>query len=343
LKPWAALSLRSRLFLLALLPLLTSIALIAFAVSLSAVWALSSGLALAHIVDRPNARSLHRRPTPRSGGVGIACACAIAWLAAGRPLPVLAALAAALAVVSLIDDVRGLPVRARLAAHLLASGAFALVYPPEPVLWMPVVVVTLMWMTNLYNFMDGSDGLAGGMAVSGFGAYALAAHWSGAGDIAALSSIVGAAAMGFLVWNAPPARIFMGDMGSIPLGFLAAALGALGWQRGIWPMWLPPLVFAPFIVDASLTIVRRWRRGERLSEAHRSHFYQRANAAGLGHRGTALWGLALMTGTALSALALRTADGIVVAVALAAWSVAFALILRWIDRRWAAHSNDLTS
>jgi UDP-N-acetylmuramyl pentapeptide phosphotransferase/UDP-N-acetylglucosamine-1-phosphate transferase len=162
-------------------------------------------------------------------------------------------------------------------------------------------------MSNLYNFMDGSDGLAGGMALFGFGFYGVAAAWAGDPSFALLCLSVAGAALGFLFFNFPPARIFMGDCGSVPLGFLAAALGVIGWHNHYWPAWFPALVFSPFVVDASVTLVRRGSRGERVWRAHRSHYYQRLVQAGWGHRNTGLMEYALMIVCGLAALAGRAA------------------------------------
>jgi UDP-N-acetylmuramyl pentapeptide phosphotransferase/UDP-N-acetylglucosamine-1-phosphate transferase len=157
-------------------------------------------------------------------------------------------------------------------------------------------------MINVYNFMDGSDGLAGGMALFGFGFYGGAAWLAGDSAFASVNFAVAAAAAGFLFFNFHPARIFMGDAGSVTLGFLVAALGLLGWQQGHWPAWFPVLVFSPFIVDASLTLARRLLRGEKVWQAHREHYYQRLVRMGYGHRVTALLEYVLMLLAGLSAL-----------------------------------------
>ena len=154
---------------------------------------------------------------------------------------------------------------------------------------------------NLYNFMDGADGLAGGMAVIGFGTLGLAAIES-APELAAAGLCIAAAAGGFLWHNFHPARVFLGDAGSIPLGFLAGTLGLIGWSKGLWPLWFPVLVFSPFVVDATLTLVSRILRGRKPWQAHREHAYQRMVAGGLGHRRTALLWYLLMAASAASAL-----------------------------------------
>jgi UDP-N-acetylmuramyl pentapeptide phosphotransferase/UDP-N-acetylglucosamine-1-phosphate transferase len=192
-------------------------------------------------------------------------------------------------------------------------------------------------MTNLYNFMDGSDGLAGGMTVFGFGTYGIAAALGGDVGLAAFSACVAASAAGFLVFNFPPARIFMGDVGSIPLGFLAGALGALGWESDVWPLWFPFLVFAPFIVDASVTLARRLWRRERVWEAHRDHYYQRLVQMGWGHRRTALAEYALMAAGGSAALAAITAPPAAQAAMLVAATLAYVALVIAVERAWRNH------
>ena len=212
------------------------------------------------------------------------------------PAPMLlAAPALVLACVSLADDWTGLPIAVRFLVHAAAAAAFVWLALGTLPWWLQITLaLAVMWMTNLYNFMDGSDGLAGGMTVFGFGFLGLAGYLADDATMALAGFCVAAAALVFLAYNFYPARIFMGDSGSIPLGFMAAALGLLGWQRGLWPPWYPAAVFAPFIVDASATLARRILRGERFWEAHRSHYYQRLVQMGWGHRRTALAEYALM-------------------------------------------------
>jgi len=289
-------------------------------------------------LDTPNDRSLHAHPVPRTGGLAVVAGVAVACALAQPGVAVTLGAALALAAVSFADDLLGLPTLARLAAHLAAASvvlAFELGYA-EPVLF-TILLLTIAWYTNLYNFMDGSDGLAGGMAVIGFGAYAIAAHLSGAGPFAALCASVAAAAAGFLVFNFPPARLFMGDAGSVPLGFLAGALGVAGWSRGFWPIWFPLLVFAPFVCDATLTLLRRALRRERVWQAHRDHYYQRLVRMGFGHRGTALVEYAVMAGCAAIALLARREPSTVQAGALALAAALLIAIAFWVDLRWARH------
>ena len=263
---------------------------------------LGSGLAARIAVDLPNERSLHAAPVPRIGGI-VLLGVALAGAALVAPaLPPTLLIAAALGLVSAWDDRHGLPVLLRLAVHVAAAaGAIVALHVAAP-LWMLVVVTLLLtWAMNLYNFMDGADGLAGGMALFGFSALGVAATGP-APELATACFCIAAAACGFLWHNFHPARVFLGDAGSIPLGFLAGCLGVAGWGQGLWPAWFPLLVFSPFIVDATLTLAARVARGERPWKAHREHIYQRMVAGGLGHRRTALLWYALMGACAASAL-----------------------------------------
>jgi UDP-N-acetylmuramyl pentapeptide phosphotransferase/UDP-N-acetylglucosamine-1-phosphate transferase len=262
--------------------------LVAFLIGMIVLRGLLSERGRRLLLDEPNERSLHQRPVPRTGGLaivtGVLGATALASTPGGLTLGMLA-----LAVVSVLDDWRSLSQAVRLVVHLAVCSAFcAVAVPGLPWTWLAVAALGLGWMANLYNFMDGADGLAGGMAVIGFGFFAAAAMLGGDSVLAWTCASIAAAAGAFLMANFPPARIFMGDMGSVPLGFLAGAVGLLGWNRGLWPVWFPVIIFAPFVVDASTTLARRaWRR-ERLWQAHRSHYYQRAVLLGWTHRRTVL-------------------------------------------------------
>ena len=288
-------------------------------------------------LDQPNERSLHTRPVPRVGGLGITAGSVLALAAA--ELPLVALLAAALAWLSFADDRRGLPVGVRFAAHsgasaiLLCSGMF-----DGGSYWLLLTWPLLVWMTNLFNFMDGSDGLAGGMTIFGFGTFAIGSALSGDVPIAVASLGVAAAGAGFLVFNFPPARVFMGDAGSIPLGFLAGGLGLLGWLRGVWPFWFPVVVFSPFVVDATVTLLRRLLRGERIWEPHRTHYYQRLVQLGWGHRRTALAEYALMVVCGLTALAARAASPAVAAGLIGALAAVYVVLAWQVDRAWRSRN-----
>jgi len=285
-------------------------------------------------LDHPNERSLHVRPTPRIGGMGIMAGLASCSLLL-RPdaVFVLTLVALGLAALSLVDDLRGLSVRARFAGHFLAAGATVCVLPDMPVWAWCLSLLALVWVTNLYNFMDGSDGLAGGMALFGFASYGGAAWLGGAEAFALLAWGVAAAAVGFLLFNFPPARIFMGDAGAIPLGYLAAALGLAGWMANLWPLTFPVLVFSPFIVDASLTLARRGMAGEKIWQAHRSHYYQRLVRMGWSHRRLALTEYAVMAAAGASGLVIVLHPDWQLGITLV-WLAFYAALAVIIDHRW---------
>ena len=294
------------------------------------------------IQDIPNNRSLHVEPTSRVGGVGLIAGILSGWalmlksLAWWVVLPLLLLFA-----VSLVDDARGLSVKQRLLAHAVAAAI--LVYgsglAAQNLVLAVIVLLAAVWMTDLFNFMDGSDGLAAGMAFFGFSAYGAAAVMSGDMIQAMLNFSIGAAALGFLYHNFYPAKVFMGDAGSIPLGFLAAAMGVWGWKLGHWPAWFPLLAFLPFIADATVTLIKRSIRGAKITEAHREHYYQRLVRMGWGHRNVALAGYALMLASAVSALwtmhHVRTLPWMVLA-----WLAVYLILMLAVDARWRAYRRE---
>jgi UDP-N-acetylmuramyl pentapeptide phosphotransferase/UDP-N-acetylglucosamine-1-phosphate transferase len=315
--------------------MLWGLGVLSFVVALVSVRLLAGRFA-ALALDEPNARSLHEQPVPRTGGIAVLAGISVsfAFLPSDYWLPLVLALL--LGAVSLIDDLRGMPTGVRLAAHLAAAAVLVgHTLGLENIVGIALLAIAVAWVTNLYNFMDGSDGLAGGMALIGFGAYALAALLAGNTDLAVLCGAISAAAAAFLTHNFPPARIFLGDVGSIPLGFFAGGLGVLGWQEGLWPLWFPVLVFGPFIGDATITLARRLLRGERVWQAHREHYYQRLVRMGFGHRGTALLGYAVMVACGAVALLGRNQPPSIQAVAFLAAATGLAAIAGWVDVRWS--------
>ena len=308
---------------------------LAAALSLVLVYTFARGIFGSVGLDVPNERSLHKKPVPRLGGLGILVSANFAWLVQmPGSLGYFVLLLSLLSAVCLVDDLAGLPVSTRLVVQVLAALIFLHLYLMTSWVLVPVAMLVLIWTSNLYNFMDGSDGLAGGMTLIGFGIYGIAADAGGHKDIAMLALAISGAGLGFLVWNFPKAIIFMGDSGSIPLGFAAGAMGMLGWERGAWPIWFPILVFSPFIADATVTLLQRWRRGEKLTQAHKAHYYQRALQIGLGHRGTALSGYALMLLSGVAALIARLYSGLFVAILLALVALIYFVIFQVIDRFW---------
>jgi UDP-N-acetylmuramyl pentapeptide phosphotransferase/UDP-N-acetylglucosamine-1-phosphate transferase len=285
-------------------------------------------------IDEPNHRSLHQVAVPRSGGVGIFAGTLVGFITVVPPLTVWAALGG-LVGVSLLDDFRSLPAPIRLLIQTTAAVVVTWTLVPSEWSFLGHVlsVLCIVWMSNLFNFMDGANGLAGGMAAFGFAAYALAASLAGQYDLVVWSVCIAAAAVGFLSFNLDPARIFMGDVGSVPLGFLAAVLGFEGFWRGAWPAWFPLLVFSVFIVDATVTLLRRGLRGEKVWVAHREHYYQRLIRSGWSHRRLALAAYLLMFVTAGSACLLITAPLSAQVLVLMVLGGAYVLLIRAIDQR----------
>jgi len=290
-------------------------------------------------LDLPGHRSLHDRPTPHGGGLGIIAAALVAggWLGVA---PVWLAGVLILATISLVDDWRHLPSWLRLFFHLGVAAAVVFLHEPGFVPGGLAAVVLIAWAINAYNFMDGADGLAGSMTASGFGAYSVAFANAGFPELAGWSLAVAGAACGFLVFNWHPARIFMGDVGSIPLGFLAGGLGWYGVSVGAWAAWFPALVFAPFLLDASVTLMRRAVAGRRIWEAHREHYYQRMVRMGSGHAAVCRIWLFWMVASAALALGLLQSglDGHESAgwVGAFIWMCTLAVFGRWVDGRWRA-------
>jgi UDP-N-acetylmuramyl pentapeptide phosphotransferase/UDP-N-acetylglucosamine-1-phosphate transferase len=291
-------------------------------------------------LDQPNQRSLHTRPVPRSGGLGIMLAVAVGLAAARAPVW-LAGATALLAAVSWLDDQKHLPIALRFGTHFVAAAVAAWLggLPVWPWWGLAAAVLGMVWMTNLYNFMDGMNGLAGGMALFGFGTLALGAAAAGAAELALLAGCIAAGAAGFLLFNFDPARIFMGDVGSIPLGFLAAILGLIGMRDGHWPLWFPLLAFSPFIVDATVTLVKRALRREKVWQAHREHYYQRLVRMGWSHRRTALAEYALMAAMAGLALAARAAPVAGQGAAIGAAALTYGILMLGVDRAWRRRSG----
>lgn len=280
--------------------------------------------------DHPNERSLHALPRRRVGGIGVmAGALPVVALCGDAALGTFAAAAGALAVVSFLDDVRSLPIHVRLPAHLVAAlvAVLAMGSAQLGAAYAALAIVAIAWMANLFNFMDGADGLAGGMAAIGFAALALAAAQAGALPLAASCAALAAANAGFLLHNFPPARAFLGDAGSVPLGFLAGCIGIHGAISGAWAWWLPVLVFSPFIADATYTLAGRALRREPVWRAHRTHVYQRLVLSGWSHRRLAAVAYSLMAMSALGALAADRAGPMVQCGIIALWAAAYLLLL----------------
>src|SRR6266853_2811359 len=290
-------------------------------------------------LDVPNERSLHVRPVPRSGGIAMMAGIFAGFAILQTPL-VTVLPAAALVALSHFDDLRGLPIPVRFGAQLAAATGFAFGALPAVALPLLVlIVIGILWATNLYNFMAGSDGLAGGMTVAGFAFRGAGAWMSGDDALLIECAIVAAAGVAFLRFHFPPARLFMGDAGSVPIGFLAAVLPLSGWRDGDWPFWFPAAVFAPFIADSTLTLLKRVGAGERFWEAHNKHYYQRLVRMGWGHRRTALAEYALMLACGTTALWALREPLVLQLCALIGLVALQAVLALCVDHAWRRREN----
>ncbi|NBB93106.1 MAG: glycosyl transferase [Gammaproteobacteria bacterium] len=261
-------------------------------------WPLRAWLLRRRLLDMPEARRSHERPTPRGGGLAIALVMMLFWLALpdtrGAWMPVMC-LVLAMAGLGWIDDRYGLATRWRLLVQAGGAAGFLWLVGGIPAvdwlgqawvvpgLWTVLGAVAIVWLINLHNFMDGSDGLA---AAQGSWC-ALVMAWlffdSGESPLAALALVAAGAWVGFLFWNRPPARIFMGDSGSLALGALIAALAVMGSNTGAFSIWISLMLSSLFVVDATATLLWRVMKGERWYTAHRQHAYQRLLDLGLSH------------------------------------------------------------
>lgn len=295
---------------------------VAFFISASLTLYFSHPKTVLSILDEPNARSLHTRPIPVTGGIAILIAFTIsALLACGYYIPIpdvfwIWFCGLLIALISFVDDCYHLSPLFRLLVHCLAAsillwqgqfGLTHLILPGLVWIWPPILQISIsflfvVWMINLYNFMDGMDGFAGGMAIFGFGTLAILGGLADHRVFMVMNLIVVSAVGGFLIFNFPPARIFMGDVASSTLGFLAAAFSLWGSREGIFPLLIALLVFSPFIVDATVTLFKRLLRGEKIWIAHKTHYYQRLVEMGWGHKRTVLWEYVLMAACSISAL-----------------------------------------
>jgi len=288
-----------------------------------------------HLLDHPNERSLHHTPIPRSGGIAmiIAIMCGMlltpfsysesVWLLVGGSLVISA--------VSMADDWFDLPASVRLLVHMAASVwvVFGLDVDTSIFVnhWVGLLFFTLstIWLINLYNFMDGMDGFAGGMGAIGFSLFAIAGVFHTDIEFSLVAILIAAANVGFLRFNFPPAKIFMGDAGSATMGFLVAGLSMWGLSLNLFELWFPLLVFSPFIFDATATLIRRALKGEKVWQAHREHYYQRLALAGWGHKKTVVHEYILMFFVGMSAIGMLCWSEAVM-IGLGFWALVYSLL-----------------
>ena len=278
------------------------------------------------LLDQPNERSAHTKPTPRGGGVAFVLVTLLfnSFLLLGGPSPALWIpwICAPLAVVGLLDDRLNLPALLRYGIQILTAIALllptALPTPLWPWLCGPLVVIAVTAVINFVNFTDGLDGLVAGCMAISLAAVAL----DGASG---LWPLVGALA-GFLMWNWAPAKVFMGDVGST---FVGAVFAGMVLQATSWPQALAMLLLAtPLLADACLCVLRRAAAGQRIFQAHRLHLFQRLHQAGWPHQKVA--GLYAGATTVLAVLQLTTGLGGVLFGAVAVIGLGL-----WLDRREA--------
>jgi UDP-GlcNAc:undecaprenyl-phosphate/decaprenyl-phosphate GlcNAc-1-phosphate transferase len=248
------------------------------------------------ILDRPNQRSLHTSPIPRIGGIGIAtglvCAVTSYLIVGGSEKHLITSMTLAygsLLSISLLDDFKPQSPVVRIGVHLGVATLWVVsTLEMQPFSQILLIALVIAWGMNLFNFMDGSDGLAGGMAFIGFAAYSIAAYNADNIFLASMCAGICGAILAFLKFNWPPAKIFLGDSGSVPLGFLAATVGVLGVQSGIWGPLFPAMIFAMFWIDATFTLFLRSFKLKKVWQPHREHWYQKAIRSGTSHRNVLL-------------------------------------------------------
>ena len=307
---------------------------LAIAVTLGMSWLLT-GLATryaasAGLIDHPGERHSHSQPTPRGGGAGLVMALVFGSLMfAGDPMPHYWACvlpgAVSLAIMGWWDDHRSLSVRLRLSVQLAVS--VYLLWCAGGQEWLggvvPMVVggVFVVWMTNLYNFMDGSNGMAGLQGVFVGCVMAWLFSLSGETGLAMIAFLLAAACLGFLPWNFGQAKVFMGDVGSLVLGFTIAALLLYGAGSGAIDLPVAWLVTLLFMTDGTLTLLVRVIKRERWYNAHRQHLYQRLIARGWSH------GLVVTFYQAINLALVLPAIGVAVGFPALAWPLALFMTL----------------
>jgi UDP-N-acetylmuramyl pentapeptide phosphotransferase/UDP-N-acetylglucosamine-1-phosphate transferase len=303
------------------------------------------------MLDQPGQRRSHRMPTPRGGGIGIVVAmlACLPGVLYGSPAAwsagVIAGLWVALILVALAgwwDDHHPLPVLPRLGAQVLAVGLFScsLLVTGLSWWWLPLLLVCGVWSINLHNFMDGIDGLLAQQAIFVGAGLALLAWAATQAALMLAAAALAAAALGFWCFNRPPARIFMGDVGSGSIGLLVFVFSAMLWRVEHALLWPALILSSSFVVDASLTLLTRMLRGRRWYTAHREHLYQWLARYGAGTHaksGAAYLGWNLLVAAPSAWLAwshLRLALPITITVYLGATAAWLALKRRCLRRHW---------
>jgi len=295
-------------------------------------------------IDNPNGRSLHENPTPRTGGVAMLLSVIIASLVFlyNKNLDISLSIifaGAMVAFVSLVDDFRHVKSIVRFVVHIASAviivrAGFVIEYintpwgdiSSWPILASVLTVIFIVWMTNLYNFMDGMDGFAAGMSIFGFATFAVIGNLESHYEFSIICSVLAAAASGFLVWNFPPAKIFMGDLGSASYGYIASVLAIYAHVNNFIPIQISIILFSPFIFDATATLIRRIYNREKFWQAHNSHFYQQLVLSGLGHKKVLMYEYVLMIACSILVIAVYNAQPVYQVFAVLIVLVAYVLI-----------------
>jgi Fuc2NAc and GlcNAc transferase len=305
--------------------------------SAAIVWLVRRWAESRRIFDFPNERSSHSIPTPRGGGIGIVVVTVAGMLLTKQPLTLILC-GLAIAGISWLDDLRGVPSAIRLMVHLGAAVATTISLGA----WSHVGSInlgaagwcfTVLWiagLTNAFNFMDGIDGIAALQAVIAGLGWVVLASLGNAPALAVPGLLLAGSALGFLIQNWQPARIFMGDVGAAFLGYELAALTVLASTRGAHLAAAGVLLVWPFVFDTVFTILRRASRSENILKAHRSHLYQRLNQSGADHASVALFYGALAILGVLAAAAVVTGIGTIAALTMIALAtIALIGLVRW--------------
>ena len=288
--------------------------------SMSVTWVV---LYRVRLLDQPNDRSSHTLATPKCGGIGIVSSFVagvfasqlwgaeyqVGWMVlCSMVAPVLM-----VAMVSLADDIRDLSPRFRLGVQVAAAVLFLCLVKIIPMdnggglpaalvrsAWMGVGVFWLIGMANAFNFMDGIDGLAAGQGLIASFFFGIIQIGGGECFLGFISLVLVVGCLGFLAFNFPPAKVFMGDVGSISIGFILASLAVLSFQRNptLGTLLVVPLLMFNFIFDTATTFIRRLLSGEKVFQAHRSHLYQKFASCGFSQRTVTMtnYGMAIIQG-----------------------------------------------
>jgi len=255
------------------------------------------------IIDVPNHRSLHDQPKPRTGGLAILVAITLGLVTFKSDIsnelfsffPYILLLAG----MAVLDDIYSISAFKRLFLQVIVASLviynglsintlvlFHYEIPINPIIGAILSILFIVWLVNLYNFMDGMDGFSAGMAIFGFGTFAILAFLKGEDGFAFANLVIVVAVLGFLIFNLPPSKIFMGDVGSTVIGMFVALFTLWADYRDIFPVYLSVIIFTPFMLDSTVTLIKRALRREKLMEAHCTHYYQRLVLSGLGHKKT---------------------------------------------------------